>query len=220
MTKKILCVIVLMLMLVCVLASCNDSEPLETDPPQTDPPKTVPTQAELENMYQQASNFEENGKFKSAIELYRELYSYGFTDPDFGHNGLDKALAIREKRYVHQKILSQYYEFTVRNLKGQLKDPGSLVIYSMSIDHNSPQGQLTVVFDYGAKNSFGGMVRDKFSKTYTLTEYEKTEVYETNQNHMDGLGLTKEDAGQYLAGNLHINTESQYNAIVNGTNDR
>ena len=210
MVKKILIVIVLMLALVCVLASCSDNEPLDT----------VPTQAELENMYQQASNFEMNGKFKSAIELYRELHSYGFTDPEFGYKGLDEALAIRESRYVHQKILSKYYEYTVSTLKGQLKDPGSLVVYSMSIDHNSPQGKLTVIFDYGAKNSFGGMVRDKFSRTYTLAEYEKTEVYETSQNHMDSLGLTKEDAGQYLAGNLLIYKETQYNAIVNGTNDR
>ena len=106
MAKKILIVVVLMLALVCVLASCGDNEPLDTEPPQT-----VPTQAELENMYQQASNFEMNGKFKSAIELYRELHSYGFTDPEFGYNGLDEALAIRESRYVHQKILSKYYEY-------------------------------------------------------------------------------------------------------------
>ena len=148
------------------------------------------------------------------------MHSYGFTDPDFGENGLDEALAIREKRYVHQKILSKYYESAVRDLKKQLKDPGSLTIYSMTIDHNTPQGKLTVIFDDGAKNSFGGMVRDKFSQTYTLAEYEKTEVYEANQEHMDRLGLTKEDAGRYLAGNLHISKDSQFAAIVNGTNDR
>ena len=215
MAKKILCVILFILALICMLASCNDNETLTNETVET-----VPTQAELENIYQQASAFEKNGKFKSAIELYRKLHSYGFTDPDFGDNGLDGALEIREKRYVHQKIISKYYETAVSDLKRQLKDPGSLVVYSMAIDNNSPQGKLTVIFDYGAKNSFGGMVRDKFSKTYTLAEYEKTEVYETSQDHMDSLRLTKEDAGQYLAGNRYINKESQFNAIVNGTNDR
>ena len=213
MAKKLLCIVTLLLVLVFVFASCNETL-------TNKPTETVPSQAELESMYNQASDFEKNGKFKSAIELYRKLHTYGFTDPDFGRNGLDEALAIREKRYTHQKILSKYYEYTVQELKKQLKDPNSLVVYSMSIDHNTPQGKLTVVFDYGAKNSFGGMVRDDFSKTYTLAEYEKTEVYEANKDHMKSLDLTKEDAGRYLAGNLHIYQKTQYDAIVNGTCDR
>lgn len=210
MMKKTFLIVILTLL---TLFVCSCSNRTDSTAPQT------PTQNELEKMYETAQEFENSGKFKSAIELYRELSSYGFEDPDFGGQGLEKALEIREKRYLHQKILSKYYEYTVSALKKQLKDPNSLVVYSMSIDHNSPKGKIVVIFDYGAKNSFGGMVRDKYTKTYTLSEYEKNDIYAASKDHMDSIGCTKEDAGSYLAGNLHIHKESQFNAIVAGTND-
>lgn len=179
----------------------------------------TPTLTELSAMQKTAEEYERNAKFKSAIELYRQLSSYGFVDPVFGGQGADKALKIRETRYLHQRILSKYYEYTVDDLKSQLKDPNSLVVYSMSLDHNSPKGKIVVIFDYGAKNSFGGMVRNKYTKTYVLSEYEKNDIYEASKDHMDSIGSTKEDAGKYLAGNLHIHKESQFNAIVAGSND-
>ena len=179
----------------------------------------TPTQTELSAMQKTAEEYEHNAKFKSAIELYRQLSSYGFVDPDFGGQGADEALKIRETRYLHQRILSKYYEYTVDDLKSQLKDPNSLVVYSMSLDHNSPKGKIVVIFDYGAKNSFGGMVRNKYTKTYVLSEYEKNDIYEASKDDMDSFGKTKEDAGSFLAANLHIYKESQFNAIVAGSND-
>ena len=210
MKKKILLFVMLSL-IACLLCSCQNA----TDSTNAQ----IPTQAELEEIFEMAQEYENNGKFKSAIELYRQLASYEFYDPDFGSQGIEKALQIRETRYLHQKILSKYYEYSVSDLKKQLKDPNSLVVYSMSLDHYSPKGKIIVVFDYGAKNSFGGMVRDKYTKTYTLSEYEKDDIYQASKTHMDSIGRTKDDAGTYLAGNLHIHKESQFNAIVNGTND-
>ena len=220
MMKKFLIVLVIALACTSTFSSCNKPQSTNTNEPQsTTTNEKVPSQAELEQKYAQAEEYENNGKFKSAIEIYRELHSYGFTDPEFGSYGLDEALRIREKRYAHQKIISQYYSDAVRALKKQLKDPNSLVVYSMKVSHNSPQGKITIIFDYGAKNSFGGMVRDEYSQTFYLAEYEKNEVYELSKDHMNRLGLTAEDAGQYLAGNHHIYEESQFSAIVNGTND-
>ena len=218
MMKKTFLIVILTLL---TLFVCSCSNTTDSTVPQTPTQNELekPTQNELEKMYETAQEFENNGKFKSAIELYRKLSSYGFEDPDFGWQGADKALKIRENRYLHQKILSKYYKYTVSDLKEQLKDPNSLVVYSMSIDHNSPKGKIVVIFDYGAKNSFGGMVRDKYTKTYTLSEYEKNDIYEASKGHMDSIGSTKEDAGRYLAGNSHIYKESQFNAIVAGTND-
>jgi hypothetical protein len=138
MKKKILLFVMLSL-IACLLCSCQNG----TDSTNAQ----IPTQAELEEIFEMAQEYENNGKFKSAIELYRQLASYEFYDPDFGYQGIEKALQTRELRYLHQKILSKYYEYSVSDLKKQLKDPNSLVVYSMSLDHYSPKGKIIVVFD-------------------------------------------------------------------------
>lgn len=56
-----------------------------------------------------------------------------------------------------RKIYEAYFNYI-------LKDPNSLVIYN---EHYTIEEEVSVVWeiDYGAKNSYGGMVRDKIKFT-------------------------------------------------------
>lgn len=213
MKKSIFKVVLMLLTIVIVMnafSSCNGSDAQE-DSTQQD----GPTQQELDQMYEKAKNCEDNAKFTDAIKIYRELAKYNYNDPDFGND----ALAIRETRYTNQKIACKYFSYTVDSLKSKLKDPNSLVVYSMRIDSNSPKGQITIIFDYGAKNGFGGMVRDTYTYTYALANYDMETIHEANKEHMDSVDCGKDDVGKYLAGNYHIYKESQFNAIVAGTHN-
>ncbi len=66
--------------------------------------------------------------------------------------------------------------FSFRKLKQDLKDPSSLVIYNISITANKKESgsqpydfdyYFEIVYDYGASNSFGGMVRSTVTSLYT-----------------------------------------------------
>ena len=210
--KIIAFILTLTLLLGCclTLSSCKNS----SDTPAEKEQESGPTQEELQQMFDEAQEYEANAKFADAIKIYRKLNEYGFKDPDFGSRS-----TVRETRYTNQSVACKYFSWTVNSLKSQLKDPTSLVVYSMNIDSNSPSGEIVIKFDYGAKNSFGGMVRDTYTKTYTLSESEKEAVYQANKTHMDSIGRTKEDVGKYLSGNFQIYKASQYNAIVAGTSN-
>lgn len=201
--KKCLIVYLALLMCAMMFTACSNEMPTEQ----------IPTEAEMQQMFDKAKEYEASAKFKDAINIYRQLCEYGFEDPDFG----DRAKAVRESRYLCQSVACQYFSYAVSDLKSQLKDPNSLVVYSMSIDSRSPSGKITIVFDYGAKNSLGGMVRDKYTKTYTLSENDKEKIYQDNKDHMNSFGLTKDDVGKYMSGNSFIFKTSQYDAIVAGT---
>ena len=201
--------IVVILMCSVVFTSCSNNETQDSTQEQ------IPTQAEMQQMFDKAEEYEANAKFKDAIEIYRQLNEYGFEDPDFG----SRSESVRERRYTNQSVACKYFSLAVSALKSQLKDPNSLVVYSMDIDSDSPSGKITIEFDYGARNSFGGMVRDEYTITYTLSESEKEKIYQANKEHMDSIGRTKDDVGRYLAGNFHIYQTSQYNAIVAGNSN-
>ena len=215
-TKAIFSILIIaILMCSLFLTSCSNSEEQNPIQEQEQEQEQKPTQEEMQQMFDKAENYEANAKFKDAIEIYRQLNEYGFDDPDFGSRSKD----VRERRYTNQSVACKYFSLTVSSLKSQLKDPNSLVVYSMNIDYDSPSGKITIEFDYGAKNSFGGMVRDEYTKTYTLPESDKEKIYQANKEHMDSIGSTKEDAGKYLSGNFHIFKTSQYDAIVAGTSN-
>lgn len=107
--------------------------------------------------------------------------------------------------------------YAVYILKEQLKDPNSLVIYGTNIWAEEGSDYFTIELDYGAKNGFGGMVRDNYSHEYKLTENEKNIIYQTLKEWMDSNGATIDDAAYYLSGNAYIAYDSIYEAIVNGT---
>lgn len=210
--KKLTLLLLIVSIFMCLplLTSCSRNKGQVPTQAETE---QVPTQAEMQEMFDEAKEYEANAKFKDAIKFYRQLNEYGFNDPDFG----SRSETVRESRYANQSVACKYFSFAVSSLKSQLKDPNSLVVYSMNIDSRSPSGKITIVFDYGAKNSFGGMVRDEYTTTYTLSESEKEKIYKANKEHMDSIGFTKEDAGQYLSGNFFMFKTSQYDAIVAGT---
>ena len=78
---------------------------------------------------------------------------------------------------------------------------------------------MVVELDYGAKNSFGGMVRNNYTweDRIGLSETDKAKVYAAYKDFMDSRGYTKEDAMAIVAGNHQIWKDSQYAAIVAGT---
>ena len=191
--------IVLALVIVLGLCACGGNDVNPT--PETT--EHIPTQEELEAMYQQAKNYEVNARFDEAIKLYRTLHQYGFADPDYSGKGLDEVLAIREERYVLQAISCQYFEYALwlfnDEIVKNLKDPDSLIIYSLTLkeDESNPD-RFKVVFDYGATNSFGGMVRDTFEAPYSLTDQEAERIYQCGKDFIESNGCT---VTEYFEGN-------------------
>ena len=198
----------------CACGSNNENSTKETT-------ENIPTQAELETMYQQAKDYTENARFDEAINLYRTVFKYGFSDPDYSSKTPEEVLEIKEGNYILQKISCEYFGYAIwlfnNEIVSRLKDPGSLKIYSLTIKgDNSNPDCFYVVFDYGAANSFGGMVRDTFSAPYTLKDDEAKEIYEFNKDFIDGNGCT---AAEYLVGNYYfctIYSDTQKEAIING----
>ena len=194
MKRKYICMIVLALVFACSFIACEA--------------QTQPSQEELESMYINARQYRAKAEYTRAIELYRELDKYGY---DFYG---DTTIEDLERDYLHQITVSAYYSLAASSLKNQLRDPNSLVIYDMDVDKNSPAEKITVIITYGAKNGFGGMGRDTYTKTYLLNADTRKEIYEANKSEMDSLGLSQEYVGQYLAKHTCIYLQSEYNAIA------
>lgn len=115
------------------------------------------------------------GRFAEAIDTWQELYDGGGCDEKFLNDKKNDAEA--------KSILCQYISVTIRELRGKLKDPSSLTIYDAKIINSYDENySFTIQFDYGAKNSFGGMVRNTFtSRQYSLSDAEKEVVYQLNK---------------------------------------
>lgn len=179
--------------------------------------KTLP-EAELEQMFNQAVAFEESANFDKAFELFEILYENEYPDKDFSNQGLDEAFETRKGRYTRNSIVCRMYSYAVSSLKSALKDPNSLVIYkiTMKVD-SSNKYKIIITIDYGAANSFGAMVRDDYTYSYTLPSDDREAVYESLKDWMDERGATSEDSADYLVGNYNIYQQSQYDAIIAGT---
>lgn len=179
--------------------------------------KTLP-EAELEQMFNQANAFEASANFDKAFELFEILYENEYPDKDFSSQGLDEAFEIRQGRYTRNAIVCRMYSYAVSSLQSALKDPNSLVIYkiTMKVD-SSNKYKIIITIDYGAANSFGAMVRDDYTYSYTLSSDDREAVYESLKDWMDERGATSEDSADYLIGNYNIYKQSQYDAIIAGT---
>ena len=67
------------------------------------------------------------------------------------------------------------YIFSTISLKDKLKNPDSLVIYNVHIIAKPWKDSyiFEITYDYGASNSFGGMVRNTIESSYTTKEAQK-----------------------------------------------
>ncbi len=177
-----------------------------------------PTQEELDAMWEEAKECHRTARFEDEISIYRELYSYGYADKDFSDRGIDEAIEIREGKYIRNSIVCQQIEYAVKALKDVLKDPNSLVLYKVLLKEDDvDKSKLIIVFDYGATNSFGAMVRNEYTYTAVLTDKQKTKIYESLKKYMDADGATSDDSARYLIGNYSVLLDTQYEAIVEGT---
>ena len=171
---------------------------------------------ELEEMSQKAEAYESSANFDKAFELYEILYENEFPDKDFSSKGLEEAFKTRKGRYTRNAIVCQMYEYAVNSLKNILKDPRSLVVHQILMDDVSST-KINITIDYSAANSFGGMIRDEYTCSYTLSASQCEDIYESLKDFMDGRGDTSAKSTAYLVGNYNIYKQSQYDAIVAGT---
>lgn len=193
--KKNLSKVIRVMVAFCIVLSmpcqfCACSKKTETTTEQT---TTLPNK---QDMFHQIHEYEDQAKFTSAIELYRQMNEYNYIDAD--------SLEIDEKYYVINSVMCQCADFAINRLKERLKDPHSLVVYGMKVkvaDSKYGYGLLyEITLDYGATNSFGGMVRDDFECSMTVGGKEDDR-----------------EAMEYIVENHEINKESQFEAIINGT---
>ena len=173
---------------------------------------------ELEQMYNQAKDYEASANFDKAFELYEILYENEYPDEGYSDMSLDEAFETREGRYTRDAIVCRMYCSAVRSLKSMLKDPNSLTIYKISMKvASSDSYKINITIDYGAANSFGGMVRDNYQYSCKLSSEDREDIYESLKDWMDENGATSEDSAEYLIGNYGIYKQSQYDAIAAGT---
>ncbi len=215
--KKSIISCFLLLVIMTVFNACGK----ESKDVKTEQKTEVLSDQELEELSAKAKDYFKNAKLVEMIETYRKMVEGGCTKGDlleFGDRSVEEALKTQEERTQRNYIVCRYATMAVNDLKNQLKDPGSLVIYAMHLhEDESDPTKLRITFDYGAKNSFGGMVRDEYVASYTVSESERDAIYQSLKAFMDEKGATSKDSVRYLCGNYNITEESQYEAIVNGT---
>lgn len=214
--KKIkLTLSVCLALLTCALmfTACDNGNAQQT-------PSSTPeySEEELEQMFNQANAYEANANFDKAFELYEILYENKYPDKGFPSLSLDEAFETRKGRYTRDAIVCRMYSYAVDSLKSILKDPNSLVIHKISMKVDSSNSyKINITIDYGAANSFGGMVRNDYEYSSTLSSSDRDKIYESLKDWMDENGATSEDSARYLKGNHNIYEQSQYDAIVAGT---
>lgn len=168
-----ICIVVCMSLQIC---ACNKTETT-----------TLPDKQEMIN---QIHECEDQAKFTSAYELYEKMYEYGYIT----------SLDDEEQQYLINSCMCFYVNLVIQDLKKDLKDPHSLVIYGMEVEVIEHKTGLCfdMTFDYGATNSFGGMVREELTATKNIAFLSQSMAERVAATHM----LTK---------------ESQFQAIIDGT---
>ena len=151
--------------------------------------------------FEHAQQLEKEGAFLGAAFLYEDLINKGFYTDYQTHATELKSRANRER--------SVFY--AISDLKKQLKDPNSLVLYSAKttvIARNS-NGKTEYIYqvtlDYGAANSFGGMVRDTYQITYLGASKEEEGIL---NYHSDILSKTQSDWNDEIVGDFDAYSSS------------
>lgn len=175
------CIVVSMSLQIC---ACQKTEPLP----------------DKQEMFKQIHEYEDHAKFKSAIELYRKMGEYGYLTAE--------DVKEYEKYYFIKSFTCYIAIFAIDGLKGTLKDPHSLVVYGMKAEIDEERSKkndneviIQITLDYGAKNSFGGMVREKYQRIIGTS-----------------IDLEHRDNIQYILdlSSLMVDSESQFDAIIKG----
>lgn len=144
-TIKVLSIILIILTVIACISceSTNSNHDIETSE------KTKENKEEL--AYAHAKELASQGKYLGASKIFYDIKGY------------------KDSSELAEKY-DQYYEIecylfrAIDDLKSQLKDPYSLVIYDFEIYEvqNGDFCYYKAWLDYGAKNSFGGMVRNTY----------------------------------------------------------
>ena len=169
--KKILGIIALLILTTLMIASCTSSntttlETLETL--ETSEPAKATHEIELEN----ALRLEEEGAWGGAYFLLEDLIEHGY------YTEYTSKMESLEHKYRITDLVNSTINYA--GLKLNLKNPNSLVIYSVTFTANvssyDPSRYIfEIKIDYGATNSFGGMVRDTYETTKTV-DYAKNYI--------------------------------------------
>lgn len=207
--EKILSFILALILVLSVVTGCAANKKL--------------TEQEMEELKIEAKGYLENAKYVEAIRTYQKLMDGGCEESKyFGFVGTpEEAFEIAKGNAKRASIACRYASYTANALRNLLKDPASLVIYDVRLKSvNNDSSKFIVELDYGAKNSFGGMVRDSYSNVYMLSDSENKIVYESLKEWMDKNGATMKDSASYLVGNVSFISMGDggiENAILNGT---
>ena len=165
MKKKILGIIALLILTTLMIASCTSSN---TTTLETSEPTKAAHEIELEN----ALRLEEEGAWGGAYFLLEDLIEHGY------YTEYTSKMESLEHKYRITDLVNSTINYA--GLKLNLKNPNSLVIYSVSVTANvssydSSRYIFEIKIDYGATNSFGGMVRDTYETTKTM-DYAKNYI--------------------------------------------
>ena len=157
--KKLLSILLILCSIAITFTGCNEKPNTNTLPESsTTPPPATPEITPQELELEAALRLEKDGCWSGAAVLLDDLISRGYYS-----EYANKRDELYEKDFIANAV---HIALEGSRFKQSLKDPSSLVIYSISITPRSPSC-FDIVFEYGAKNSFGGMVRDTFSHSYS-----------------------------------------------------
>ena len=150
MKRKILSIVSLVILTMVFITSCASS-----NTPSDSETTKLPQEIELEY----ALKLEEEGAWTGAYCLFDDLVKKGYY-PEYDTK--------RDELYNKYQI-TQLVNFAINynGLKDQLKNPNSLIIYNLTAtasvsEYNNNSYVFEFAFEYGATNSFGGMVRDTY----------------------------------------------------------
>ncbi len=157
--KKIIsiCLILCVLLGLMGITSCSSQKNQEPSEPEKN-------KQEIE--FERAMQLAEEGAWNGSYLLLDDLMERGY---------YTEYKSQRDAIYEDYLIADAIYQaLSFQNLKDKLKNPDSLVIYNISIvarkNENRDRYLFEITYDYGASNSFGGIVRDTITSSFSTNE--------------------------------------------------
>lgn len=149
-------------------------------------------------------------QYKEALEFANELYEQGKCDKEY----LDSTKWICTIESLGYNLFAETINF---KLKPNLKDPNSLTIYK--IQFVAKGENIGVLLDYGATNSFGAMVRDKYVQYFIVNQSWIDLVNEVNSDINSDTVIDSASAfAEYFSKACFIfNADEAYSALTNKT---
>lgn len=199
--KKVLCLLLTFVLLIGMLGCSDESAKQEAQEAK------VLSEEEAKELKDKGWEYYNTARFAEAIDTWQDLYDGSGCDEKFFNDKKNDAEA--------NSILCQYISLAISELRGKLKDPSSLIIYDATITNSYDENySFTIQFDYGAKNSFGGMVRNTFtSRKYSLSDVEKAVVGYQSKYYLSENRPAEDYRGFYSS---YVSDE-YITAIVEGT---